>query len=255
MKIKLLRRGSRGALVRTWQTFLGGQGIYRGSVDGDFGPLTDSATRVFQGTHELLVDGRVGNDTWGRAMLLGLQLVEPAKPLPKPSLSPLGWWGRRRLFGAFAYEPAPTTANPEGIRITDGWAHRNITTVLVPQLSRVQHAPRGNFVQFNKSAQPQLRRLFEAWERAGLLDRVLTWGGSFNPRFIRGSRKTLSNHAWGTAFDINVQWNPYGARPASRGERGSVIDLVPLAEEHGFYWGGHFKTRPDGMHFEVAKIV
>ncbi|MFC1534810.1 M15 family metallopeptidase [Thermodesulfobacteriota bacterium] len=23
----------------------------------------------------------------------------------------------------------------------------------------------------------------------------------------------------------------------------------------GFYWGGHFKSRPDGMHFEVAKIL
>jgi hypothetical protein len=28
---------------------------------------------------------------------------------------------------------------------------------------------------------------------------------------------------------------------------------VPLAHEHGFYWGGHFSVR-DGMHFEVAQV-
>lgn len=34
---------------------------------------------------------------------------------------------------------------------------------------------------------------------------------------------------------------------------GCVFELVPLAHQFGFYWGGHFKTRRDGMHFEVAK--
>jgi len=29
---------------------------------------------------------------------------------------------------------------------------------------------------------------------------------------------------------------------------------VPLANEHGFYWGGHFRHRPDGMHFEIAVL-
>jgi len=28
---------------------------------------------------------------------------------------------------------------------------------------------------------------------------------------------------------------------------------VPIAHDHGFYWGGHF-SRSDGMHFEVAKL-
>lgn len=64
-----------------------------------------------------------------------------------------------------------------------------------------------------------------------------------------------SNHAWGTAFDINVPWNGLGATPALVGARGSVRKLVPLANEHGFYWGGHFNGRPDGMHFEIAQIL
>ena len=35
--------------------------------------------------------------------------------------------------------------------------------------------------------------------------------------------------------------------------KGSVRQLVPIANELGFYWGGHFNRR-DGMHFEMARI-
>jgi hypothetical protein len=73
------------------------------------------------------------------------------------------------------------------------------------------------------------------------------------PRFIRGSRTTLSNHAFGTAFDINCDFNRLGHTPALMGERGCVREMVRIAHENGFYWGGHF-TRLDGMHFEVAKL-
>jgi hypothetical protein len=73
------------------------------------------------------------------------------------------------------------------------------------------------------------------------------------PRFIRGSHSVLSNHAYGTAFDINAPWNALGVRPALVGKPGSVRELVPLAAEHGFAWGGHFRTRPDGMHFELVR--
>ena len=42
-------------------------------------------------------------------------------------------------------------------------------------------------------------------------------------------------------------------QPALLGEKGCVRELVPIAHDHGFYWGGHF-TRQDGMHFEVARV-
>ena len=87
-----------------------------------------------------------------------------------------------------------------------------------------------------------------------MVDRIVGWGGSFAPRFIRGSKTTLSQHAHGSAFDINVPWNGLGARGALVGEKGSVRELVLTAHRHGFYWGGWF-TRKDPMHFEVARIV
>jgi len=65
----------------------------------------------------------------------------------------------------------------------------------------------------------------------------------------------ISNHAFGSAFDINVAYNPLGAEPVYPGQKGCVFDLVPLAHEHGFYWGGHFRNRRDGMHFEIAEIA
>ncbi len=90
------------------------------------------------------------------------------------------------------------------------------------------------------------------WEAAKLLDRILVYDGSFVPRFVRGSRTVLSNHAYGSAFDINERYNKLGKRAALVGERGCVRELVPIANLWGFCWGGHYNGRPDSMHFEVA---
>jgi hypothetical protein len=109
-------------------------------------------------------------------------------------------------------------------------------------------------MSFHKKCKDQLIGLWLDWEKAGLLDRVLTFDGSYNPRFMRGSRTSLSNHAFGTAFDINAKFNGLGEEPALVGEQGSVREMVQIANKWGFYWGGHFKSRPDGMHFEVAEI-
>jgi hypothetical protein len=107
-------------------------------------------------------------------------------------------------------------------------------------------------MRFHKLAAAQLTGLWTDWDNAGLLNRILTFDGAFVARFIRGSTTTLSNHAFGTAFDINAAENPLGARPALVGQRGSTRELVSIANKWGFYWGGHFGSRPDGMHFEIA---
>jgi hypothetical protein len=125
--------------------------------------------------------------------------------------------------------------------------------VVLSQLVGVKGAPDAGRIFVHRLVVDQVRALFQAWEAAGLVDGLLTWEGSFAPRFVRGSRTTVSNHAWGTAFDVNFPWNRLGAVPALRGEKGSVRDLVPIAHELGFYWGGHF-SRCDGMHFEVARL-
>ncbi len=173
---------------------------------------------------------------------------------PRPSLRPLlSTEERQRLFGAFAFRSAPRADNPEHIDITDGWENQNIVAFDIPIQGFPGH-PGPLKVRFHQKAKDQLIGLWLSWEKAGLLDRVITFDGAFVPRFIRGSRTALSNHAFGTAFDINAAFNPLNAEPALVGEKGTVRELVSLANQWGFYWGGHFKSRLDGMHFEVAEI-
>jgi len=110
---------------------------------------------------------------------------------------------------------------------------------------------RGSVTVHGLAADP-LRRLLKAWQKAGLEKRVLSFGGSVAFRKVRGG-VTLSSHAFGTAFDINVPQNALGSRPAMPWEQGSVLEMVKVANAEGWYWGGHF-TRLDGQHFEVANV-
>jgi hypothetical protein len=176
---------------------------------------------------------------------------------PKPDFAPMPWAQKQSVFGNFVYRAAPTEGNPEGIEILGNWVRENIVTVELPQLAGLIGAPsardKKQNVACHRAIAPQLKNLWKDWEDLGLLDRVISWGGLFVPRFVRGSQRTLSNHAFGTAFDINAAWNSLGAVPAFVGQKGSVRELVECANSHGFYWGGHF-DRLDGMHFEIAVI-
>ncbi len=60
---QLIRQGSTGSTVKEIQRRLKAWGYYTGSVDGIFGPLTESAVRYFQRTNRLAVDGIVGAQT------------------------------------------------------------------------------------------------------------------------------------------------------------------------------------------------
>jgi hypothetical protein len=261
--MRVLQKEMSGTDVRRWQAFLVGQGFQLGEVDGKFGGKTEQATIQFQQKHGLTDDGKVGNKTLATAMLLGFEAISdvadasqtgPSFP-PPPAFPPLvGTAARQAVFGKFSFEPAPTPDNHENIKILGTWQKDNIVSVTIPQLVGVKDAPKSGVVPFHRLAAAQLEALWKAWDQAGLVDRVLTWGGSFVPRFIRGSQKTLSNHAFGSAFDINAASNPLGAQPALVGQKGSVRELASIANEHGFYWGGHFQNRRDGMHFEVAVI-
>lgn len=249
--------GSSGPTVTAWQEFLRGQDLYFDEAHGTFDAATDTATKSFQRAHGLGIDGEVGPKTWGKAESLGFKdddLDDADGPDRPTDLAPASLALRQKLFGAFQFTPAPSPGNPEGIKILGTWTKDNIVTVTVPQLVGVTGAhPRG-LVSFHKKATPQLLALFAGWEAAGLMHHVLTYAGTWNPRFVRGSRTSLSNHAWGTAIDLNAQWNGLKMRPALKGAKGSVRELVPLAVRLGFWWGGWFE-RQDGMHFECAKLL
>jgi hypothetical protein len=256
--MQTLRAGMAGEDVEKWQFWLRGLNLYLGEVDGEFGPVTVAATKEFQRTNNLVADGIAGNRTLGVAMRQGFDAVtdDPALPdtlewPPRPGFTPLTPSKRVELLGKFQFVASPTPGNPEGIEITDDWEAKNIETFTIPQLVGKLNAHKQGKARFHKLVGPKVQKLFERWESEGLLGHVLTYWGSYNSRFVRGSKIHLSNHSFGSAFDINAEWNGFGKVPALKGREGTVRELVVIANELGFYWGGHFAKR-DGMHFELA---
>ncbi|SLN40911.1 Putative peptidoglycan binding domain protein [Roseovarius albus] len=275
-----LKRGHIGSDVLRLQKFLISQGIHlQFGADGDFGPATHAAVEQFQQREGLLVDGLFGHNSAIAAVAWGYEntsfeepiprtsaeiqeaLRFPSKPtnLPRPTQQVSD-----QLFGEFQYEYAPSNGNPQRIRILNNWVADNIGRFQIPQLlgmvDRQSSSPRlmvNGEIRCHRLAAPRILALFSAWETAGLVNRVLYYVGCFNPRLKRGTinpvRANLSNHSWGSAFDINSQENWIGRPDAIIGARGCLRELVRIANEEGFYWGGHFGNK-DGMHFEIAEL-
>jgi hypothetical protein len=252
LSMETIKLNSTGPQVKNWQYFLIGLKYNQIVADGDFGPKTHAATVKFQEANGLVGDGIVGKNTYLTAFRAGYHLKEAFDFPSKPSFNPLvGNAARAKIFGNFKFKSAGN--GTEDIIITDGWADKNIVRAEIPQLVGIKGAPSSGKIQFHRLGAKQLQSLFKDWESAGFMKNILTWEGSYVPRYIRGSRKTLSNHSFGTAFDINYAWNKLGQVPALVGQKGSVRELVEIANKNGFYWGGHF-SRLDGMHFEVAQV-
>ena len=74
------------------------------------------------------------------------------------------------------------------------------------------------------------------------------WGYAF--RQTRGSDRILSNHASGTAIDLNAIKHPLGKSNTFTKEQRNTIQL--LLVKYGLAWGGNYKRRKDEMHFEIA---
>lgn len=262
--MRVLRKGMIGEDVRQWELFLHGHGFtFTKARDDEFDAETESLTKAFQKKNKLKDDGLVGNATFGAAMLQGFEAVpfvaEPEAKFPKePDFEPiLGNAARDVLFGPLRFKAGPTNGGfgKETITITNDFESAKLVRVAVPEVVGIKGAGSSGKICFHTTGAAQVAGLWAAWGRKGLLKHILTFDGSCAARFVRCSTKqTLSNHAFGTAFDVNADQNPLGAQPALAGKKGCVFELVPIAHQFGFYWGGHF-TRRDGMHFEIAKIL
>lgn len=81
---------------------------------------------------------------------------------------------------------------------------------------------------------------------AGIAD---DWGYAERP--IRGSSTTLSNHASGTAIDLNATKHPLGRSGTFTPGQVARIRKELARYEGCIRWGGDYKGRKDEMHFEV----
>lgn len=89
------------------------------------------------------------------------------------------------------------------------------------------------------------------------------WSWGFACRSIGGST-TPSNHSWGLAIDLDAPENPQMSAAAHKAPhklrktfagglvlRSTMPDNVgAIAKQHGFHWGGLYRSKPDPMHFE-----
>ena len=76
------------------------------------------------------------------------------------------------------------------------------------------------------------------------------WGWAVRP--IRGSSSVMSNHASGTAMDLNATKHPLGVRNSFTLDQAREIRARLAGRYDGcIRWGGDYETRADEMHFEV----
>ncbi len=265
--------GQKSPLANLFNEFLRRRGFNAGPADV-FDAQSKEGTRQLQQwliaqdpvnrKSRIQVDGSPGNQTFGYAcaidkddpfdppaIAIAVGVVYPGRlaSLPVPS-TPL----QIDTFGKIVAKPAPTASNPERIIITNGF-EANIVTRVVPQLVGKDGASASGKLSVHRLIADQLVGLWAAWERLGLTGLVTGFGGLWVPRYVRGNTNTLSNHAWGTAFDVNVSANYLWHLPAFPGENGSLFKLVPVAQDFGFGWGGHYRGRLDGMHFEALRVL
>ena len=74
------------------------------------------------------------------------------------------------------------------------------------------------------------------------------WGYAY--RDVRGVPGKLSNHASGSAIDLNSSRHKLGQ--VGTFEATKVPMLRALAHKYGLTWGGDYKNRKDEMHFEIS---
>lgn len=159
-----------------------------------------------------------------------------------------------RYFGRFDYKSLLSGS----VKILGSWETDNIVEVEIPLLKGIA-TDGGTFngkVRCHRLIKDAMVGAFaEIAAKPALREKVLFWSGGYVPRHIgRNPNRPLSPHSWAVAFDLNDEWNPWGETGAPKGKKGSVVELVPIFEKWGFYWGRNF-SKPDPMHFQYGRPV
>lgn len=141
------------------------------------------------------------------------------------------------------FEPFSYTELGDGmIAIDKAWVRRWIAPVEIPGIATTY---------CHRMMIPQLQAALSEIQAAGLYGHFEKdqFGGCYVPRHIDWNpSRPLSMHAWGLAIDFNTRDNWLGQTPMMD------MRIVSIFEKWGFDWGGRW-SRPDGMHFELARVV
>lgn len=76
-----------------------------------------------------------------------------------------------------------------------------------------------------------------------------SWGYAY--RAVRGQTSGFSNHASGTALDLNAPAHGLGLRYTFTANQAAAIRRILADLDGAVRWGGDYTGRPDEMHFEI----
>jgi len=122
---------------------------------------------------------------------------------------------------------------------------KNMTVWDVPTELEIGVIPKK--IYCNKDLVKPLEQAFKNLIERNFVKELKTWDGCFNIRKKRGLA-SMSLHSWGIAIDVNAAWNGLGKTPVLS------AGFVKCFTDAGFDWGGTWKNRPDGMHFQLSRI-
>lgn len=167
-------------------------------------------------------------------------------------------WPRQSAAEMNAFYGNPD-ADHNGV-VDPAWEAANIVSLIPPYRMVLAWAPQQpvKAIRIHRKVSPSLARILvgiaqhygsqQAIEAA----RMHLFGGAFNFRLKRGG-STLSNHSWGSAIDQDPERNGFG-KPW-RANAGMMPEaVVNIFEAEGWVWGGRWKSQPDPMHFQAARI-
>jgi hypothetical protein len=106
--MQVLKKGSKGESVRTLQDFL------KITVDGDFGPKTESAVKSYQKKNGLVVDGVVGPKTWAHMGILNTDNAENIEVIKALEI-------KKHYMPVGTYFPGPVKKQWIFLHHTAGW--------------------------------------------------------------------------------------------------------------------------------------
>lgn len=160
------------------------------------------------------------------------------------------------IFGSFKYRDIPNSDDAQ-IEVDPVWVSDNIVKMMLPP--NLQKLPEFNGIKslrVNKHVLKNWEQVFTVISNnKDLLNLISSLDpGTFYPRHIRKKvANGISNHAWGTAIDINAVDHPLHSfvNVQKEKEDPNYILFKKVFKPAGFSWGNDYK---DPMHFEITNI-
>lgn len=109
-------------------------------------------------------------------------------------------------------------------------------------------------IRCHKLAADNFTAAFRKVQALGLEGQFKEFNGLYARRPIRGMPSHPSTHSWGIAIDMEAFDPKVGDKVTHPlGSHNRLPDAIVKAfADCGFEYGGDFKVRPDGMHFQLA---